>query len=244
MNDNLGFDISLNEHPHCRAGLEGSPKVVHFGLNIQREDAYNRFSMGVQGIAGGTVAYAAWPEVQTLSKGDNMDIEVIDRNYDAPTYFHSSQRELGEIIFGKSSMASLMQWGKELLGSHQASSVSSVSACEGESIGVAVSLNGELLCRAGFEGYPSRLHIDLYAVRTVGQSMDEARLMIGGTEGATIKQVKWAAQSLQLGDQIRVEIISAPFDHPESYHDTQINLAPDGEGWLHQSLQDLLGRGN
>jgi hypothetical protein len=244
MNKNLGFGISLNEQTPYRAGLEGSPKVVHFGLSIQREDGHNSFSMRSQGITGERVSFAAWPEVQTLAKGDCIDIEVIDKNYDDPIHFHASQRELDEINFGKSSMASLMQWGKELLGSHQASSVSAVSACEGESIGVAVSLNGELFCRAGFEGYPSRLHIDLYAVRTVSQSTDEARLMIGGTEGATIKQVKWAAQSLQLGDQIRVEIISAPFDHPESYHDTQINLAPDGEGWLHQSLQDLLGRGN
>lgn len=244
MNENLGFDISLNEHPHCRTGLEGSPKVIYFGLNIQREEVHNSFSMRSQGITGETITFAAWPEVQNLAKGDCIDIEVVAKNYDPPIHIHTSQRELGEINFGKSSMASLMQWGEEVIGLHRASSATVLSASKGESIGVAVSLNGELLCRAGFEGHPSRLHIDLYAVRTTDQSMDEARLVIGGTEGVTIKQVKWASESLRLGDRIRVEIISGPYDKPSSYQDTQISLAPDGEDWMDQPLQDLLGRSN
>lgn len=107
--------------------------------------------------------------------------------------------------------------------------------------GFEIKINGERLCRAGFDAGQYVLACALSLVKQAGHE-EKAQIHVGGSEGETIKHIYWVMQqALQRGDQITIEVVSGNFDPPLSYHDT--HQSPSVIDFEDDSMKDILDRG-
>jgi hypothetical protein len=109
-----------------------------------------------------------------------------------------------------------------------------------ESLGLAIYLNGELLCKAGFKNDQFVLACIVKLVSKPASPLD-IELNVGGTEGETIKQIYWVVQkALQEGDELLIEVIEGDFFAPQWYHDTI--QSPPTFNFDQASLKDFLNQ--
>jgi hypothetical protein len=107
--------------------------------------------------------------------------------------------------------------------------------------GFEVKINGELLCRAGFDSGRHVLACALSLMKKAGHE-EQIQIHVGGSEGETIKEIYWIMQrALQRGDQVKIEVVSGNFDPPLSYRDT--HQSPSAIDFENDSIKDILDRG-
>ncbi|MDX2248279.1 MAG: hypothetical protein SF052_15965 [Bacteroidia bacterium] len=107
-----------------------------------------------------------------------------------------------------------------------------------ETNGLEIKLNGQPVCRAGFKTDRYHLNCMLQVVRHTEQTSDQIKIIVGGTEGPTLKLVNWVEQTLREGDKITIQIVSGNYDPPVSSFDTKKDL--NALNWLNNSLKDIL----
>jgi hypothetical protein len=82
--------------------------------------------------------------------------------------------------------------------------------------GFKVLLNGESLCRAGFESEHFVTHVILSSIRRELHPGNELSLHIGGLNSSENHHVTWVNKDLQLGDHLVIELVEGEFDPPAS----------------------------
>ncbi|MGB3588045.1 MAG: hypothetical protein WBA23_15965 [Tunicatimonas sp.] len=82
--------------------------------------------------------------------------------------------------------------------------------------GFEIKLNGEHLCRAGFEEVFSVLTCHVVSIRRERDNIEKLGLRVGGLNSETNQHMNWVKQDLQEGDKLSVEVISDNFDPPTS----------------------------
>ncbi|MEZ4827547.1 MAG: hypothetical protein R3C61_14885 [Bacteroidia bacterium] len=110
-----------------------------------------------------------------------------------------------------------------------------------ETNGFEIKLNDKLLCRAGFTSARYHLTCMLHVIKHPNRPSGQTEIIVGGTEGNTLKLINWVEKPLHEGDKITVRIISGDFDTPQSYFDTKRDL--NDSTWLNSRLNDFLGSG-
>ncbi|MEZ4773168.1 MAG: hypothetical protein R3D00_08295 [Bacteroidia bacterium] len=107
--------------------------------------------------------------------------------------------------------------------------------------GFEIKINGERLCRAGFDTGQYVLACALDLKRETGESSDRMEINVIGTEENTTKQIIWLLQKALLkGDQISIEVITGNFDPPLYQYTFPNTTAIDFEN---DSIEDILDRG-
>lgn len=82
--------------------------------------------------------------------------------------------------------------------------------------GFKVSLNEQVICRAGFEKEDSIVTCILHSVRRANDESEELNMQIGGMNSETHQHFDWAINALDAGDKVTIEVISDNFDKPVS----------------------------
>ncbi|WP_438978125.1 hypothetical protein [Polaribacter sp.] len=82
--------------------------------------------------------------------------------------------------------------------------------------GFQVHINGEHICRAGFEKENSVVTCILTSVRRENSIPEELDISIAGLNSETKQHVSWHKKQLEVGDRITLEVISDNFDAPTS----------------------------
>ena len=83
-----------------------------------------------------------------------------------------------------------------------------------ENFGFEVELNGEKLCRAGFDCKHFVTTCIIGSVRTNYTGKDEESLYISVGGLANNQHVDWEQTNLKLGDKLVIEVINDNFDQP------------------------------
>ncbi|MEZ4773169.1 MAG: hypothetical protein R3D00_08300 [Bacteroidia bacterium] len=79
----------------------------------------------------------------------------------------------------------------------------------------------------------------LQIIKHAEQASDQIEMIVGGTEGSTLKLVNWVEQTLREGDKITIQVVSGgDYELPQSSFDTKQDL--NTSAWLNSSLKDLL----
>lgn len=108
--------------------------------------------------------------------------------------------------------------------------------------GFEIKINGERLCRAGFDAGQYGLICLIDLKKNLGKPTNEMEITVAGAEGETIKQIHWVMQqALRRGDRITIEVVSGNFDPPLSYHDT--HQKPPAIDFKNAPMKEILDLG-
>ena len=85
-----------------------------------------------------------------------------------------------------------------------------------EIFGLKVSINGQEICRAGFEKENSVVKCIVSSIRRKDDETEVLDLSVGGLNSDTRQHADWAKSELSAGDKVSIEVISDDFDLPKS----------------------------
>lgn len=88
--------------------------------------------------------------------------------------------------------------------------------------GFEIELNGERLCRAGFDDQYYVLTCILNSLRRDFDKSEELFFSVGGLRSNSGQHVSWLYQNLKPGDKITVNVIDSDFD-PPAYENPKIS---------------------